>query len=195
MSLWRRCLDRLLGQPVVSVKVMGMVWEAGPRSAADRMMLLALADNANDDGGQCWPSVDRLAAKCCVQERAARYALRRLEKAGWITTTVGGQGARATSHYQIELSVLRRGQETAPYPEPRGHLTTPKGASDDSKGASDDTEGGNQLPPNHQEPPVSTTTKETTTAPSPTREAGPQDFFNNPKWLERTGRSKTGASE
>lgn len=67
----------------MSVRIMTAVWAHGPETAADRLLLLAIADNANDEG-QAWPSVGRLASKCCVEERAVRYGLRRLAEGGWI---------------------------------------------------------------------------------------------------------------
>lgn len=88
----------------MSAKLMGMVMTSGPRVSADRFMLVALADHANDLGGSCRPSVSLLARKCCVQIRAARATLRRLEDGGWITRQIGG-GSRAT-RYQINVAIL-----------------------------------------------------------------------------------------
>ncbi len=66
----------------MSIALMTRVWAtAEPREAVDRLMLLALADNAND-AGVCWPSVPTLARKCGVEKRAALDTLGRLEDAG-----------------------------------------------------------------------------------------------------------------
>lgn len=46
-----------------------------------KMVLLALADNANDMG-ECYPSIATLAAKCSMSERAVQGHLRGLEEAG-----------------------------------------------------------------------------------------------------------------
>lgn len=97
----------------MSVRVMGLVWEHGPEAPADRLMLLAIADNA-DDHGLAWPGVDRLAAKCCITRRSAQRALRRLEAEGWITTIVGGgtRGGRTIgipSRYQLNIPALSEG--------------------------------------------------------------------------------------
>jgi len=62
---------------------MTRVWESCGPSGADRMMLLALADNANDEGF-CWPSIRTLARKCAVSERAARRTVHRLAQGGYI---------------------------------------------------------------------------------------------------------------
>jgi hypothetical protein len=89
---------------------MSLVWQNGPQAPADRLMLLALADNA-DDHGLAWPGVDRLAAKCGVTRRPAQRTLRRLEADGWLTTILGG-GTRAQrtigipSRYQLNMERL-----------------------------------------------------------------------------------------
>ena len=61
---------------------MTRVWQASePREAADRLMLLALADNA-DDRGLCWPGIPTLARKCAVHRSTVIRTLERLEAAG-----------------------------------------------------------------------------------------------------------------
>ena len=72
-----RCVD-------VSIARMTSVFAAPePREAADRLMLLALADNANDQG-VCWPSVPTLASKCAVDKRNVMKTLARLEDDGHV---------------------------------------------------------------------------------------------------------------
>jgi len=100
----------------MSVRVMGMVWENGPAAASERLMLLAIADHA-DDAGAAFPGVERLARKCCVTVRPAQNTLRALERDGWITVEIGG-GRKNTNHYQINLA----------------RLQTPRGAVDDTGG-------------------------------------------------------------
>jgi len=102
----------------MSVKVMGLVWGAGPPAPADRLMLLAIADCA-DDTGLAWPGVDLLATKCCVGRRSAQRTIRRLEEDGWVTTTPGG-GSRAgrrtgiPNRYRINLERLNGATSTSP---------------------------------------------------------------------------------
>lgn len=43
--------------------------------ATEKMVLLCLCDHANDDG-QCWPSMNRLAAKCSLTDRTVRKAIK-----------------------------------------------------------------------------------------------------------------------
>ena len=68
-------------------------------------MLLALADNANDEG-VCWPSLTTIAKKAGMDERSARRILRRLEKEGFLRTSQRQSPGRKnyTNIYQIVLT-------------------------------------------------------------------------------------------
>ena len=58
-------------------------WPITDISTAQKMVLLALADRA-DDAGVCWPSLRSIGEYTCLSERAIRMALRGLEAAGLI---------------------------------------------------------------------------------------------------------------
>lgn len=53
---------------------------------ADKLVLLALADNANDDG-ECWPSVSVICEKTCLSDRAVQHCVRRLTEAGHVSVS------------------------------------------------------------------------------------------------------------
>lgn len=78
---------------------MSKVWDNGPQKQAARFVLLCLADFAND-AGECWPSVEAIAAKTCLSERGVRENIRWLEAEGWLSTVVGG-GAHACNQYRL----------------------------------------------------------------------------------------------
>jgi hypothetical protein len=67
----------------VSIKIMSAVWESGEVSGATLLVLLALADYANDNG-VCWPGVPALSRKARVSERYVRELLGDLEGNGYI---------------------------------------------------------------------------------------------------------------
>lgn len=83
----------------MSVKLMTQVWDSGPADPTERFVLLALADIADEDG-KCWPSVGRIADRCCMSERNARRILRKLEDAGWIAIKTQ-PGRNQTNLYKI----------------------------------------------------------------------------------------------
>lgn len=67
---------------------MHYVWETSPTTGSQRLMLLAIADAANDDG-VCFPGVGTLAKKLNTTERNAQKLIRSLAKAGEITIHTG----------------------------------------------------------------------------------------------------------
>ena len=68
----------------MSILWMTRVFESSEPQGTERLMLLALADNANDQG-VCWPSMRHLASKCALGGvRAARKVVARLEAEGFV---------------------------------------------------------------------------------------------------------------
>jgi Helix-turn-helix domain len=57
---------------------MAAIWEL-PMLPTDKLVMLALADCANDEGW-CWPSIATVAAKSGVCERSVQRAIRRAEE-------------------------------------------------------------------------------------------------------------------
>lgn len=63
------------------------VWEHTQRPKQTALLvLLALADRANDSGG-CWPAVSTIAAMVGTSERHVRRVLVELETSGWVART------------------------------------------------------------------------------------------------------------
>ncbi len=69
--------------------------DAPVENATEVLVLIALADEAADDGVNAFPSIRKIAARARVKKRAAQYALRKLETAGVI---VKGNQAAAAKH-------------------------------------------------------------------------------------------------
>lgn len=81
----------------MSIKLMTAVWEID-LPASDKLVLLALADCANDEGG-CWPSMATLVKKCSKGERTVQAAIKSLADAGHITRDERpGKGCFYTVH-------------------------------------------------------------------------------------------------
>lgn len=83
----------------MSVKWMAQVWESGPEDKAELIVLLALADFA-DDAGNCWPSMISIGRKARMSERNARRVVRQLEADGYVETVPGG-GRMGCSQYRL----------------------------------------------------------------------------------------------
>lgn len=122
----------------MSVHYMSWVFRHSPTQHSDRLVLLALADNANDDTGLAWPSVETLAAKARVTERTCRRCLRHLERDECISS------AGVSKSGTIVYKVLMRG----------GVKMTPP-VNDDPTGGSNGSQARSQMTPepsvNHQE--------------------------------------------
>lgn len=80
---------------------MSRVWDESAHTGTALLMLLAIADHANDDG-LCWPSVATLAAKARVQERQAQNLIAQLEASGELVVR-RGHGRRNTSIYAVSV--------------------------------------------------------------------------------------------
>jgi hypothetical protein len=67
----------------MSVKVMSAVWEREDMDASERLVMLSLADHA-DDEGVCYPSIARLCKRTSLTNRTVQMAVKRLEARGLI---------------------------------------------------------------------------------------------------------------
>jgi DNA-binding transcriptional regulator YhcF (GntR family) len=84
----------------MSIKIMTWIWENSLEEGTNLLMLLAIADHANDDG-VCWPSIERLAQRARVKERQAQYIIKNLEANGAIEVQ-RGVGRNNTSLYFVK---------------------------------------------------------------------------------------------
>lgn len=92
----------------MSVRSMARVWEGSRHSGSELLMLLAIADFADDDG-RAYPSITTLAAKCRTKPRYAMVLLDALNKSGEleIRKQAGpmGRGGR-TNLYRVVFDKL-----------------------------------------------------------------------------------------
>jgi hypothetical protein len=97
----------------MSIKLMSQVWEVQSLSQPRKMLLLAVADFANDEG-LSWPSVETLMRKCSFKsDSGVRRALAELCEEGWLSKTSrsgkssSGRRVQSSNHYQLSLDKLR----------------------------------------------------------------------------------------
>lgn len=86
----------------MSVKAMTAVFGESRTSGNERLMLLAIADCADDTGRNAWPSMASLARKCNIDVRTARRVLARLARDGHLVIDRGA-GRRGTNVYHLTL--------------------------------------------------------------------------------------------
>ena len=65
----------------MSIRIMTNVWERSDINPTQKLVLLALADWANDEG-LCWPSIDRLCQKSGLKRRSVQMAIHAMEEQG-----------------------------------------------------------------------------------------------------------------
>ncbi|WP_340676205.1 helix-turn-helix domain-containing protein [Paraperlucidibaca sp.] len=87
----------------MSIKLMSSVFELSLRPA-DKLVLLALADHA-DDEGSAWPSIETLAKKSSTSRRTVLRILKELEQSGLLTRQKRSRknGSRTSSLYKLFL--------------------------------------------------------------------------------------------
>jgi Helix-turn-helix domain len=83
---------------------MTQVWKGGPSDRSQRLLLLALADSA-DDEGFCWPGTALLAGKVSMSVRTVLRALKSLENDGWIRINRKAHHRKGNT-YEINLDKL-----------------------------------------------------------------------------------------
>ena len=87
----------------MSVRILARVWAQSRRRDGELLVMLALADFAND-AGECWPSIPVLAEKARLTDRQVRRVLNSLEETGEIRRIRSTGGRNKRSRYFINLS-------------------------------------------------------------------------------------------
>jgi len=127
---------------------MGRVWDDNGIKGSMKLLLLAIADFA-DDSGKAWPSVETLAQKIGMGERNTRYMLRALEDQGRLAVDVSA-GPKGSSMYRI---LTQEGGQSLPPAKPNSGAK--EGQNTTRGGAKYDTEGGQPTAPDPSlDPPI-----------------------------------------
>ena len=86
----------------MSIQLMSRAWSM-PIPTSQKMVLLALADRANDDG-ECWPGQTELASKCSMSNRNVIRMIEWLEARGALRSERRQTGnARRSNRYTLTL--------------------------------------------------------------------------------------------
>lgn len=124
----------------MSIRALAWVWEHSEARGLDRLVLLSIADHADEFGGSAWPSFERIAQRCGISRSSAIRCVGRLVDEGELERTVkGGRPGRGgvSNGYRIARLWV---ESTAP----SGGRPTPPGAPKWSQGG---TSSGEELVP------------------------------------------------
>ena len=83
----------------MSVRTMARVWADSMHAGTELLMLLAIADFADDDGN-AYPAVPTLAKKCRMSTRNANFILTALKVSGELEVRAN-EGPKGTNRYRI----------------------------------------------------------------------------------------------
>ncbi|PSW14763.1 helix-turn-helix domain-containing protein [Photobacterium sanctipauli] len=110
----------------MSIKVMTAVWDADNLKGNAKLIMLCLADFANDEG-YCWPSLERLAKKCGVSRSTVKAQIKSLCEMRIITKECrvkpAKEGAKNndTNMYWIDVRQLQNSDSTPVENQPRSN--------------------------------------------------------------------------
>lgn len=121
---------------------MTQAWDTECSNHTTKLVLIALADNANDQG-VCWPSVPTLAKKCGLTRQGVMAQIGKLEEAKLLTVErTNGRGNRYVLNPSTRLTTHPSTRLTPPVNAVDAHPSTPL------------TGPVNAVDPNHKEPPL-----------------------------------------
>lgn len=130
----------------MSIRQMNSAWDAECRSHTAKLVLVALADNANDSG-VCWPSITSIAKKCGLSRQSVLDQIEHLEADKMISVSRGEKGK--SNRYSMTIPVNSIDQSTPLTSQPdRPPLVNVV----DRSQSTPLTEAVNVVDPNHQEP-------------------------------------------
>jgi hypothetical protein len=84
---------------------MNWVWESSNTVGTDRLVLLAIADRASDEGMDAWPSIGTLARKTRLHDRTVQRCIRNIEALGELEVRKK-DGAHGTNVYVVRMDAL-----------------------------------------------------------------------------------------
>jgi hypothetical protein len=110
---------------------MAYVWDHSQQTGTNLLMMLAIADMAND-AGRCWPTMDRLAQKCRMERRQAQYLIKHLVEVGELLVEHGrGRGypsiyvVKGAAECTLSGPAEEKVQSSAPFLEEKVQSSAP----------------------------------------------------------------------
>src|SRR5262245_43665467 len=107
---WLLCGERGQGACAVSITLMGLCWRIEWPTVPMRLIALKLADCANDDGENIYPSVDRIERETGLATSTIRRELAAMEEAGLLAVIEerhGNKWGRSTTIRRFDTELLK----------------------------------------------------------------------------------------
>ncbi len=117
---------------------MAWVWEHAPAAGNELLVLLAIADRANDEGADAWPSQETLCTKTRLSRRTVQRAIYELEQRGLLHVE---RGSGLANCYQLVMTTPATGEAPNPRQDDAG-----QGARDDGHQRQSDAGGDARYP-------------------------------------------------
>lgn len=100
----------------MSIKLIDAVWSLKLDNEGELLVLLALADNANDEGTHCFPSQRRIAWKTDLTVKSVSAIIARLEKKGLVETLNKGNQHQPTNYaLHLEKGIRKEAFISSPW--------------------------------------------------------------------------------
>jgi hypothetical protein len=116
-----RCVHTYRGKIHMSVQAMAWVIENSQTRGNQYIVLLMIANRADEEGASAWPSIRWLARRSRLSERTVQRAIRKLERGGDLGIEKAA-GPKGTNRYQVIMQPgLYRGDTAV-----RGDKLTPR---------------------------------------------------------------------
>jgi DNA-binding MarR family transcriptional regulator len=130
----------------MSIRIMAAAWQVETATHSEKLVLLALADNANDSG-ECWPSISTIAKKCSLSRQGVLNQISRLEASKLVRST---RGNGRVNRYNITIQPVNAVDQSRPLTSPPDRL--PPVNAVDAHQSTALTGPVNAVDSNHQEP-------------------------------------------
>lgn len=93
----------------MSVHLTSLVWGIDFPTSTQKLLMLRIADYADDDGAGIYPSIAETARQVGASERQIQYALKALEGVKLIDrVTFGGSGPKRTNVWRINVEIVAK---------------------------------------------------------------------------------------
>jgi Helix-turn-helix domain len=102
----------------MSIRIMTQVWERSQHKGSELLLMLAIADNANDRG-LAYPSLNTLAKKTRITRRNVIFLVKKLIRSGELRVEVG-RGPGRTNIYHVDIVDIEDGENFSPRMKSRG---------------------------------------------------------------------------